>query len=567
VRFKNYASDGFDGQYDAYKMYAADASIPQLFTRIQGADDISINTLGTLSGSKTIPLGFKTTVAGTFTITADMVSSLTSNGNYVYLRDLDAGITQNLAANNTYVFTSGVTNGLKRFVLLFNPPITVFPTIALNSNSFTVAAGTTSIDLAYSGTNNNPDKYSIDFEAAANTAGFVDVTDAGLPTSPMTISIPSTVSPGIYHGTLTVKISSTGATSVNYPITIEVQPVFTTSQDIGTTLQLSWTPTTGVSSYTVQYRIPAGVWVGATAGSSNQIKLTNLTPESDYECKVTTYKNGASYVSQVGTLTTAVTSYNKNQDIGTTLEVSWPALAWASNFTFQYRKTGTTTWTGIPSTTNLVKISNLLPETEYECRVYVYKNNALWGIQQIGTFTTDKVDFVASSITTTSLTLTWNSFAPWATSYTLQYRLPAGVWMTKTTSSPTVALSNLVPASSYECRTYVYKSTLWGISQTGTFATAGGKAISDDNAGEDNQLSVYPNPFTEQMNMDVFVKENTKIIWSLYDMTGKLVLNGQESITAGYSSINIEAADLPKGVYMIKANLNDQVQSFRVMKQ
>jgi hypothetical protein len=108
---------------------------------------------------------------------------------------------------------------------------------------------------------------------------------------------------------------------------------------------------------------------------------------------------------------------------------------------------------------------------------------------------------------------------------------------------------------------------LWGISQTGTFATAGGKAISDDNAGDDNQLSVYPNPFTEQMNMDVFVKENTKIIWNLYDMTGKLVLNGQESITAGYSSINIEAADLPKGVYMIKANLNDQVQSFRVMKQ
>ncbi|MEI6853923.1 MAG: hypothetical protein WCL06_13845, partial [Bacteroidota bacterium] len=51
LRFKNYASDGFDGQYDAYKMYASDATIPQIYTRIPTADDISINTMGALSGA------------------------------------------------------------------------------------------------------------------------------------------------------------------------------------------------------------------------------------------------------------------------------------------------------------------------------------------------------------------------------------------------------------------------------------------------------------------------------------------------------------------------------------
>ncbi|MEI6854136.1 MAG: hypothetical protein WCL06_14915, partial [Bacteroidota bacterium] len=51
IRFKNYATDGFDGQYDAYKMYASDATIPQIYTRIPTADDISINTMGALSGA------------------------------------------------------------------------------------------------------------------------------------------------------------------------------------------------------------------------------------------------------------------------------------------------------------------------------------------------------------------------------------------------------------------------------------------------------------------------------------------------------------------------------------
>jgi hypothetical protein len=35
----------------------------------------------------------------------------------------------------------------------------------------------------------------------------------------------------------------------------------------------------------------------------------------------------------------------------------------------------------------------------------------------------------------------------------------------------------------------------------------------------------------------------------------------------GYSTLNIDAADLSKGVYMLNAVINDQMQSFRIMKQ
>ena len=123
IRFRNYATDGFDGQYDAYKMFADNPAYPQLYTRTD-SDDISINTLSELNGIRNIPLGFKTTVSGQFTINAEMVSSFTDNGNTVYLEDLQTATFQDLSLNNTYQFSSGVTSGLDRFIVHFNPSIT-----------------------------------------------------------------------------------------------------------------------------------------------------------------------------------------------------------------------------------------------------------------------------------------------------------------------------------------------------------------------------------------------------------------------------------------------------------
>jgi hypothetical protein len=123
IRFNPDATDSFDGQYDAYKMFAADATYPQVYTN-NGIDDIAINSLSDLLGERNVALGFKTTISGQFTLTSDMVSTFTANGNTVYLEDLQTGTYQDLSANSTYVFTSAVTTGLTRFVLHFNPTIT-----------------------------------------------------------------------------------------------------------------------------------------------------------------------------------------------------------------------------------------------------------------------------------------------------------------------------------------------------------------------------------------------------------------------------------------------------------
>ncbi len=118
IRFNQDATDAFDSRYDAYKMYAADSAYPQVYTR-SGNDDISINNISDLVGDRTIPLGFKTILSGQFTFTADLVSSFTNNGNSVFFEDLQTGTYQDLSANSSYIFNSGATDGLDRFLLHF----------------------------------------------------------------------------------------------------------------------------------------------------------------------------------------------------------------------------------------------------------------------------------------------------------------------------------------------------------------------------------------------------------------------------------------------------------------
>jgi M6 family metalloprotease-like protein len=124
VRFKDYASETFDGSYDAFKIFAPDTLYPQLYTTLNGTDFISINTFNTLLGEKLVPLGFKTTVSGQFTITAEMVSTFNADGHTVYLEDLLNGNIQDLSDNNSYVFSSSPCNNTGRFMLHFNPTIT-----------------------------------------------------------------------------------------------------------------------------------------------------------------------------------------------------------------------------------------------------------------------------------------------------------------------------------------------------------------------------------------------------------------------------------------------------------
>ncbi len=112
--------------------------------------------------------------------------------------------------------------------------INSLPTIALGSDP-AVCIGLTSASLTYSATTGSPDRYSIIFNAMAKAAGFTDLTDTTLTNTPILIPLPGTDA-GTYNGNLTVKISSTGCSSFDYPISVTIAPtVGTPVFTLGTT--------------------------------------------------------------------------------------------------------------------------------------------------------------------------------------------------------------------------------------------------------------------------------------------------------------------------------------------
>ena len=77
-------------------------------------------------------------------------------------------------------------------------------------------------------------------------------------------------------------------------------------------------------------------------------------------------------------------------------------------------------------------------------------------------------------------------------------------------------------------------------------------------------LSVFPNPTSDNLSMQISDYNNEKLSYQLFDMQGKLLSNGQ--VTAPQTQIN--TASLPSATYFIKVvnQENNQVQSFKIIK-
>lgn len=122
------------------------------------------------------------------------------------------------------------------------------PTITLGSTT-SVCVGATSADQSYSATTESPDQYSIDYNAAAQAQGFVDVVLGVLPAAPISLVVSGAVA-GTYSYNVYVTNSTTGCTSSANAGTVTV----------GTTITLGTNPTvcTGTTSANLTYSATKG---------------------------------------------------------------------------------------------------------------------------------------------------------------------------------------------------------------------------------------------------------------------------------------------------------------------
>lgn len=124
--------------------------------------------------------------------------------------DMMAAYWQGSSAANRTAFFDNVT------VSINNPSVVLGP----NPQP---CFGSTMTTLLYSGAAGSPNQYSIDWNAAANSAGFIDITNAPLPVSPIPITIPGGAAIGTYNATLTVRNSTTLCSSVGYPMHVQIK--------------------------------------------------------------------------------------------------------------------------------------------------------------------------------------------------------------------------------------------------------------------------------------------------------------------------------------------------------
>ena len=111
------ATEGFDSEYDAYKIpgiYAA----PQLYSII-GCCNLAVNVLPTFGVNYTVQLGFSVGASTSYTFTFDGLDTFDASTT-IYLLDSKDNVLVDLSSATTYTFNATPDDCIKRFRLYFD---------------------------------------------------------------------------------------------------------------------------------------------------------------------------------------------------------------------------------------------------------------------------------------------------------------------------------------------------------------------------------------------------------------------------------------------------------------
>ncbi len=168
----------------------------------------------------------------------------------------------------------------------------------------------------------------------------------------------------------------------------------------------------------------------------------------------------------------------------------------------------------------------------------------------------------ATNIKTTSAKVNW-AVEPGAQKYSVRYCKTGTAPWTKTTAlSNYKKLTGLMPDTEYDwavksvCDAVSNISSDWSATQTFTTKPL---RLEDENEMGDVALELYPNPFSSSTTISFSVSENTVVNIEVFDLTGRKL----RAIYSGYAeagehSIELNGEGLSAGIYLIKAQLNDQ---------
>ncbi|MBK7303420.1 MAG: fibronectin type III domain-containing protein [Saprospiraceae bacterium] len=337
------------------------------------------------------------------------------------------------------------------------------------------------------------------------------------------------------------------------------------------------------------------VKTNCTSGSSAYSAQVNFTTSSGGSCGTPTNLS-------VSNITT------------TTATVSWTAVAGASSYNFQYKLNTSGQWNQVNVTTTSVNMTGMSPATKYDVRVQAVCGSTLGAFTNVVSFTTLASGYCVSKgnnasyewvkrvklgtidrtsgndggyYNGTGLTTDVNK----GTTYTLNYQAGSTggsgtlywkVWIdfnknnsftdpgeevvSQATSSLTLLAKNFtVPSGAATGSTRMRVSLKYAGYATScqTFAygevedysiniKAAGTLISGENElKSESPFQVYPNPFTDDLNVDFFAPEDGKYSCKLVDLLGRVIINHPVNAIKGTNSVSLSVEGLQPAAYLI----------------
>ena len=111
-----------------------------------------------------------------------------------------------------------------------------------------------------------------------------------------------------------------------------------------------------------------------------------------------------------------------------------------------------------------------------------------------------------------------------------------------------------------------------GMFKSGSFVPRNDDIVEEESEETDlevlaSSMNIYPNPFSNQLTID-FVsdvnEENIRI--SIYDLTGKVLLQTQTDVVEGSNKIPMDVSTLPKGTYLVRFDNENDSQYAKIIK-
>jgi len=86
-------------------------------------------------------------------------------------------------------------------------------------------------------------------------------------------------------------------------------------------------------------------------------------------------------------------------------------------------------------------------------------------------------------------------------------------------------------------------------------------------AGQISRLNIFPNPFSNQTTIEGTLNENTPTSLSIYDMTGRVVVEkSEEQGAGGHFEYTFDASRYGSGIYIVKLTLGNEVVTREIVK-